>query len=35
MGCDLTRADRALTRSAGSAGSVMGDAPTIFMPPPA
>jgi hypothetical protein len=34
-GVILTRADRALTRSAGSAGSVMGDAPTMFMPPSA
>jgi hypothetical protein len=33
-GVVLTRADRSLTRSVGGPGSVMGDAPTITMPPP-
>jgi hypothetical protein len=33
-GVTITRADRGVTRSAGGSGSVMGDAPTIYMPPP-
>jgi hypothetical protein len=33
-GVVLSRADRSLTRTAGGGpGSVMGDAPTIYMPP--
>jgi hypothetical protein len=32
-GVEIARADRSLTRSAGGSGSVMGDAPTMAMPP--